>query len=66
METMINWFHIRGLGALSALGLFLLYAVLAGWWQARKADGREKRAVEPNGPSPMNRRVPEHFNRRAA
>jgi hypothetical protein len=47
MDTMINWLHMRGLGALALIGLYLVYAWLAGWWQSRKAAlcaaGRIKR-----------------------
>jgi len=66
MDTMINWFQVRGLGALAAIGLFLVYAVLAGWWQGRKARGRANRTVEPIRRSPMDRPMPSDFDRRAA
>jgi hypothetical protein len=66
MDTMINWHQVRGLGALSMIGLFLVYAVLAGWWQGRKADGRVDRAVEQDQPYPMGRSMPMDLNRRAA
>jgi len=66
VDTMINWFQVRGLGALAAIGLFLVYAVLAGWWQGRKAKGRANRAIEAKRSFPMDRSTSEVFNRRAA
>jgi len=66
MDTMINWYQVRGLGALAAIGIFLIYAVLTGWWQARKADGRANPSVEPNRRSALDRPMPQDFNRRAA
>jgi hypothetical protein len=66
MDTMINWYQVRGLGALAAIGLFLVYAVLTGWWQARKSDAGANRAVEPIRRSPMNRPMPSDVDRRAA
>ena len=66
MDTLINWYHVRGLGALATIGLFLLYAVFAGWWQGRKVDRRANRAVEQNRPSSMARSMPSDLDRRAA
>jgi hypothetical protein len=66
MDTMINWLHVRGLGALATIGIFLVYAALAGWWQGRNAHERVKRAVEQEQPSPLDRSLPADLEGRAA
>jgi len=66
MDTMINWFHVRGIGALAITGLFLVYAVLAGWWQGRRAAGRVNSAVEQDQPCPKDRPLPIGLDCRAA
>jgi hypothetical protein len=66
MGTMINWYQMRGLGVLAAIGLFLVYAVLAGRWQARKADTRATGLTEQDAPAPAEPSMPHAPERRAA
>jgi hypothetical protein len=66
MDTMINWYQMRGLGALAVFGLFLLYAALAGWRQGRKADGNAAGLTEQDAPSCAEPFEPNELDRRAA
>jgi len=66
MDTMINWYQVRGLGALAAIGLFLVYAVLHGWWQSRRADRNAAGLTEQDAPTPAEPSAPHVLERRAA
>ncbi len=39
MDTSFNWHQLRGLGALAALGIFLVYVCFVGWRQKQAAGG---------------------------
>ena len=41
MDTSFNWLQLRGLGALAAIGTFLIFAVFVGWRQKRSTARRE-------------------------
>jgi hypothetical protein len=66
MDTSFNWLQLRGLGALAAIGIFLIYAVFVGWRQKRSTDRRGSPMTEQDPPFPAERTMANGFTRRAA
>ena len=66
MDTSFNWLQLRGLGALAALGIFLVYAVLAGWRQERTTDRRGSQMVKQDPRGPAKQPFANSLDRRAA
>ena len=66
MDTPFNWLQLRGLGALAAIGIFLIYTVFVGWRQNRSIDRRESHMTEQDPPTAAKRTLANSLDRRAA
>ena len=66
MDMSFNWLQLRGLGALAAIGIFLVYAFLVGWRKERSAYRRGSHMTEQDAPPSANRTLANNLERRAA
>ena len=57
MDTYYDWHLIRGLLFLLVFGLFVIYAVLTGMAQARKAKRDVRRMTEQDAPPSVQRQI---------